>query len=86
MEKEMKAISDDELAKITGGSYDFGFALGFSLLVTRYYKEGYTLEQTMEEIKKQMQGTEYNYLELIGITYEIWGTLEEKYPDRNVPL
>ena len=62
MEKETKAISDDELAKITGGTYDFGFALGYSLLITRYYKEGYTLEQTLEELKKQIQGTEYNYV------------------------
>lgn len=86
MEKELKTINEDDLAKVTGGStsYDLTSGAMLMLLVTRYYKDGYTLEQTLDEIKKQIKGTDYNYYETIGIVYELWGTLEKEYPDRNI--
>ena len=88
MEKENKVISEDELTKVTGGSSNLSitFVTNLMLLVTRYYKEGYTLEQTIEYVKSQIQGTEYNYYEIIGLVYDIWQRLEKEYPDRNIPI
>ena len=67
-----KMLSEDELKMIAGGKIENADAFIIVFLAYGLKKQGYTLDQCVEELAKGFDKKSTDYLEAIGLIYRAW--------------
>ena len=72
MSKDIKQLNDDALKEVTGGDLNGIQATLIAIMVGECKNNGMTLDETIKEITSVFKEKNTDYLEAVGLIYELW--------------
>lgn len=72
IKKKLQALNDDDMEKVAGGRIHAIQAVLYTMLAAELKEGGYTKEQTIEELTKDVEKGSQDYFDILLVIDTVW--------------